>query len=308
MSTPIQRRPARARRGFTLTEVLVSMLMISIIGVALTRLVVTQSRFSNKQVLQRNARGVSRGALNIMESELRMVEQSTAFTYAGVTTGVQIPPPTATTIIINVPWAVGIRCSATDIAILPVDSISQAVGAANTVGVAWRDAATERYVYDPTPTVQNISDFTACTTAGILATGAGAMPDMRVVRLVGGILSGGTPGTPVMLFYRVRYQFATSTSVPGRLGLFRSLANASAVFGTPEELVAPFATGSGFRYFIGTDRSATTSTPSAGDLEEIAGVQLNLFAVSERNTQGRATPETSNLTTPIFFRNRISSE
>ena len=302
-----QGRPARPRRGFTLTEVMISMVMISIIGVALTRLVVTQSRFSNKQVLQRNARSVSRGALAIMESELRMVEQSTAFTYAGVSTGVQIPPPTATTIIINVPWAVGVRCTATDIAILPVDSISQALGAANTVGVAWRDAATGRYVYDPTPSASNIDVFTECTNAGILATGAGAMPGMRVVRLVGGALSGGTVGTPVMLFYRVRYQFASSTSVPGqgRLGLFRSVSNASATFGTPEELIAPFATGSGFRYFMGNNRSATTSTPLFAEVETIAGVQLNLFGISERNTQGQATPETSQLTTPIFFRNRI---
>lgn len=301
------RRARRARRGFTLTEVMISMVMISIIGVALTRLIVTQSRFSNKQVLQRNARGVSRGALNIMLSELRTVEQSTAFRFGNPLTslGVAIPAPTATALVVNVPWAVGVRCSANAIAILPIDSMSHVVGAGNTVGVGYR-TIDERYVYDPTPSVTsgNSSDFAACTAAGITVTGPDAMPNMRVATLSGLGLVGGVVGTPVMLFYRVKYEFKASTTVTGRMGLFRSVANSSASFGTAEEIVAPFASNSGFRFFVGTGRTATTVVPA--NLETITGVQLNLFALSERNTQGRTTPETSNLSTAIFFRNRLN--
>jgi prepilin-type N-terminal cleavage/methylation domain-containing protein len=303
-STRALRRP---RRGFTLAEVLVSMVMISLIGVALTRLVVTQSRFSNKQVLQRNARGVARGALNIMLSELRTVEQSTAFRFGNPLTsvGVAIPAPTQAALVVNVPWAVGIRCSANAIAILPIDSMSHVIGAANTVGVAYR-GQDERYIYDPGPSVTsgNSSDFAACTAAGITVTGADAMPNMRVATLSGLGLVGGVVGTPVMLFYRVRYEFKASTSVPGRTGLFRSVANSSAAFGTAEELVAPFNFNSGFRYFVGTSRSATSVPPA--DLETITGIQINLNALSEGNTQGRSTPETSNLSTAIFFRNRLN--
>ena len=108
------RSPSRARRGFTLVEVLISMVLIAIMGTVLTKLVVTQSRASSRQVLQRNARAVSRGALAIMESELRAVEQSSAFVGGNALTsaGISVPAPTATAFVVNVPWAVGVRCTA----------------------------------------------------------------------------------------------------------------------------------------------------------------------------------------------------
>lgn len=304
-STVRMRRVRRARHGFTLVELLISMVMIGILGVALTRLIVTQSRFSNKQVLQRNARGVSRSALNIMLSELRTVEQSTAFNYGNLLTsaGVAIPRPLPTSLTINVPWAVGIRCSATKIAILPVDSIAQDIGAPSTVGVGYY-GADARYVYDPGPNVQSVSttDFTDCTSAGIVATGANAMPGMRVATL-NKALVGGVAGTPVMLFYRVKYEFLPSTSVPGRTGLFRSVATSTASFGAAEELVAPFASGSGFRFYVGSNRTASNLAPA--NLETISGLQLNLIGQSENRVQGQAAFEASNYSTSIFFRNRI---
>ena len=309
MRTSIVRQ--RRRRGFSLPELLISMVMISIIGVVLTRLVVTQSRFSNKQILQRNARGVSRGALTIMESELRAVEQGTAF--KGYT-GVAVPVPTTSAIVVNVPWAVGVRCGVNLVAVLPVDTIQQAIGvsttslgnATGTVGVGVMNGATQRYDYDPTPSAAHGTtiDVAACQANGINVSGANAMPQLKVVRLSAN-MSTGTIGTPVMLFYRVRYHFDNSTSVPGRRALFRTVASSGAAFGTPEELVAPFDTSAGFRFYVGNNRmpTATPVTDSAG-LENITGIELRLNAQSERNTQGRTAPETSNYRTSIFFRNR----
>ena len=301
----------RPRRGFSLGELMISMTLIAIIGVSLTKLIVTQSRFSNKQVQQRNARSVSRGALAIMESELRAVEQSTAFTSGNILTsaGVAIPRPSAITLVVNVPWAVGIKCTANRIALLPIDSISTAIGIANTVGVAWR-GADDRYVYDPIPTADNSGnplDFSACTGAGITATGVDAVPNMRMVSLTGTGASGGVAGTPIMLFYRVKYEFRPSTTVPGRIGLFRSVATSGASFGTAEELIAPFGPTAGFRYFIGTNRTPSFTVASTLNLETISGVYLDLHGQSETRAQGQAAYETANYETSIFFRNRISA-
>lgn len=299
----------RARRGFSLPELLISMVMIGIIGVVLTRLIITQSRFSNKQVLQRNARGVSRGALAIMESELRAVEQNTAFQ---APSGVTVPAPTTSAIVVNVPWAVGVRCAPELVAILPVDPVQQAIGlgqtalgsATGTNGIAVLNGTTKEYDYDPTPTAiaGTATDVALCTANGINVAGTNSMPQMQVVRL-STPLGSGTIGTPVMLFYRVKYEFAGSTSVPGRRGLFRSVANSGASFATqPEEIVAPFDTSAGFRFYVGDARMPTATVPS--DVETITGIELRLDGLSERNTQGRTQPESSNLRTSIFFRNR----
>ena len=305
------RSPSRARRGFTLVEVLISMVLIAIMGTVLTKLVVTQSRASSRQVLQRNARAVSRGALAIMESELRAVEQSSAFVGGNALTsaGISVPAPTATAFVVNVPWAVGVRCTATKLAILPIDSISQVIGMANNNGVAYR-GNDGRYVINPLLTINTsvgATDYSACNNAGINVTMGDAMPQMRVVTLNGTTgLTGGTLGTPVMLYYRVKYEFKASTSVPGRTGLFRTVASATtATFGTGEELVAPFDATSGFAYYVGSNRMP--SAPPIANVETITGVQLNLFGQSELKSQGNGSFESSNFTTSIFFRNRVGT-
>lgn len=303
-------RHPRARRGFSLGELMISMTLIAIIGVSLTRLIVTQSRASNKQVLQRNARSVSRGALAIVESELRAIEQSTAFVNGNVLTSFStatVPRPSAITFVANVPWAVGIKCTANRVALLPVDSLSAVIGAASTIGVAWR-GSDGRYVLNPASTVDasgSATDFSACAGVGITATGADAMPNMRMVTLTGAGASGGVASTPIMLFYRVRYEFRPSTTVPGRIGLFRSVAAPAGTFGTPEELIAPFGATAGFRYFIGTNRTPSFSIPATLNLETISGIHLDLHGQSEVRTQGQSAYETANVETSIFFRNRI---
>lgn len=300
----------RARRGFSLGELMISMTLIAIIGMSLTKLIVTQSRASSKQMLQRNARSVSRGALAIVESELRAIEQSTAFSNGNALTSFStatIPRPSAITFVANVPWAVGVKCTANRIALLPVDSLSAAIGAVSTVGIAWR-GTDGRYVLNPASTVDasgSATDFSACTGAGITANGADAMPNMRMVTLTGTGAFGGVASTPVMLFYRVRYEFRPSTTVPGRIGLFRSVAASTGIFGTPEELIAPFGATAGFRYFVGANRSPSFSVPATLDLETISGIYLDLHGESELRTQGQSSFETANYETSIFFRNRI---
>ena len=59
--------------GFTLLEMLITMLIVALIGSALMRLLLVQSDFTNQQEAVRSARAVSQGTLNFLLSELRMV-------------------------------------------------------------------------------------------------------------------------------------------------------------------------------------------------------------------------------------------
>ena len=292
MTAPILRR--RPRRGFSLPELLISMVLISIIGLALTRLVVSESRFNNRQVLQRNARGVSRGALNIMTSELRMADQSSAFQ--------SLPSnPTDDRVQVNVPWAVGIRCGITTIAVMPIDSLSEAIGRGATWGVGLRQSD-GRYQVTQSVSVSPTTSDAQCTANGLTVNwgSTNAMPAMQLYNVVGTTLSG-SAGQPVMLYYRVRYRIAGSTSIPGRFALFRRVGGAG---GVEEELVGPFQEGSGFRYYVGTERMPRDYS-AVTDWEQVSGVQLNLVGESERQSQGSSTPERANLSTAIFFRNRL---
>ena len=287
--SPVTRPPVRARRGFTLAELLISMVMIGILGAALTRMVVKETRFSNRQVLQRNARAVSRGALNIMTSELRMAEQSSAF--AG-----GVPLPTATSFTVNVPWAVGLRCTATAVLIIPVDSVVAVMGRTRTVAVGVRQAANGNYLLQPNVTATPAADVAACTGAGLIATGANAMPQLQQWNLSAPLTTGGL-GSPIMLYYRVTYSFANSTIVTGRTALWRQVTGEAA-----EELVYPFASTSTFGYYTGLNRMPGVIP---ADLTTVTGIQLNLLGQSERNAGGQAAPESANLSTAIFFRNRL---
>ena len=59
------------RRGFSLPELLVAMVIAGIIGVALARLIINQSRFVSSQDNLMRARSGARAAFNVLMDELR---------------------------------------------------------------------------------------------------------------------------------------------------------------------------------------------------------------------------------------------
>src|SRR5262249_14707283 len=124
------RKMSQSRQGFTLAEVIVAMVILAIIGTSLVRLLMSQSRFFEKQNASREARVVSRAALNLLLSELRMVE-----TTAGVVAA------SSTSLTLRVPYAFGIVCgtsgAVTTISMLPVDSVMNAEPGFS--GYAWRN-------------------------------------------------------------------------------------------------------------------------------------------------------------------------
>jgi hypothetical protein len=97
----------------------------------------------------------------------------------------------------------------------------------------------------------------------------------------------------------VRYEFKASTTMPGRIGLWRTLETS----GATEELAAPFDASARFRFYRIDEDTARTVVPT---LTEIRGLELALVGSSEKTRFGRPTPETARLQTAVFFMNRLN--
>ena len=128
------------RRGFSLAELLVGLVILGIVSVLFTRLIVSQARFFDRQAQSNAARNVSRGTLNRVVSDLRMVEAE-----GGVISA------TSTAVTVRVPYAMGVVCQTTgnpaetEVTLLPVDSVMY--NAPGFYGYGWRDNTTGAFTY-----------------------------------------------------------------------------------------------------------------------------------------------------------------
>jgi len=278
MSTDLR----RSRRGFSLIELLITLVLVSIIGVAAGRLLMSQTRFYTRLSGQRDARSVTRNARNIVQTELSMVEA-----------GGGVVAASNSSITVRVPYAWGVFCANSTMMRLPVDSAMYAM--ATIGGYAIKDTtAVGVYAYTATTTAPTTGTATDCTaTAAITAPANGAYLSLSPAVTLPA-LSGA--GAPMFLYQSVTYSFAASALVPGKLGLFRQVGA-----GTPEELVAPFASSAMFRFYNLNASTAQTTVPT---LANIRGVELQLDAQSINRASNKSTPESSSFTIAIFFRNR----
>lgn len=278
----------RNRAGFTLVEVLIALTLTAVLGAVAMGAFVSQSRFFDHQEKVGAARAVSRGAMNIMMSEMRMIEL-----------GGGIVAATTQEITMRVPTAMGVACASAGTltaSMLPADL--SGVDNVDFSGWAFRTGpGTYTYVEGTVAPIAGLA--TVCATAGILPaqTGvstAGVLNDGSVIQIATGTAV--PAGSPIFLYNIVTYAFAASTTVPGGIALWRELDGAA-----PEELVAPFANTAEFRFFVNDAATATTTVP--GTLSTITGVEIVLDGVSERpNSDG--TFQTVPLTTAVYFKNR----
>jgi prepilin-type N-terminal cleavage/methylation domain-containing protein len=293
-----------ARRGFTLVELLLSLVVTAIVGAALVRMVLSQARFMDQQEAWRGARSVSRGGINRLLSDLRVVE---------ATGGLEAAAAGGQDFTVRVPYAFGIMCSTTGalttLSILPVDSAMFA--APGFSGFAWRSAA-GAYTYQ-TAAVSLTNPGTAANCTGAVpvtihpGTG-GALPSIngspagKVVNLGGAVplvAAGGPPvGSIFFMFRRVRYEFKNSTALPGRTGLYRTMLSG----GTTEEIATPFAATARVNFYVLNTATAQAAVP--GTLPNVRGLELKLDGMSERTPGGSSAPKTANVTTSVFFENR----
>lgn len=269
----------RSVRGHTLAEMLIAMTIMAVIGAALTRLIVIQSRAFRKQTSYKEARAVTRAALNLMQSELRMVE---------VTGGMLSATPEG--IGVRVPYAIGVICNTTTISILPLDSLMYANAVLG--GYAWRDSVGAYTYVESSPTV-GAGTVSNCTAVNIATLTGG-----QVLAISPALPATARVGDNVMLYQRIRYSFGASGLLPGRYGLFRTVGS-----GTPEEIAMPFDSATTrFKFFNVTSDTSRAVVTTA----DIRGVELNLTGQSERIPSGLSSYATSQLITAVFFGNRAN--
>jgi prepilin-type N-terminal cleavage/methylation domain-containing protein len=297
-------RPLNGRRAMTLAEVMIAIVLIGIVGGMFTKMLVSQGRFFNSQYARRTARSVSRGPINIVLSELRMVQAQG---------GVSAAQADGKRVRLKVPYRFGVVCGAaggaTVSTMLPVDSSASATYA----GWAWRAADgtyTELVAADPLGTdslrdVTGLGSESACSSRRI--------HKATVTRADGGIHTGrvfelrppsaaAPEVAPVFLWQFVSYEFKASTAFPGLIGLYRVQADGTAA-AQEAEVMAPFDTSARFRFFVPGRDTSLVEVPAS--LADIRGLDLVLNGAAVPAVSGSTASPTavSRVTTAVFFKN-----
>lgn len=291
----------RARKrppGFTLPEILISLVIIAIIGAAFTRLVIAQSRFFTREYEARGARTVARSSMNLLLTDLRMVQDSG---------GVDSVSADGRAVRVIVPYAFGLACgnsaSGTIVSLLPTDTSVMAL--ATYAGYAWRNAS-GRYtvVTPPAPQgadlVQPYGTPATCTGTGSGQAGVATLTingrSGQVVQVTPA--AAGIPvRTPVFLYQKITYAFAGSAAYPGLYGLYRTASGRA-----PEEILAPFDSSARFKFYVPGQDTSQTAVPA---LANIRGLDILLYGVSPK-LQSNGQRSMTKMTTAVFFQNTRS--
>jgi prepilin-type N-terminal cleavage/methylation domain-containing protein len=273
----------RLRHGVTVIELLVTIVILAILGTSLTRLMTAQAKFYEHQGAGREARSISRSAVNVLLSEMRMIE---------VPGGVVAASPSSVTL--RVPYAIGVTCGpaagGTTVTLLPADSAMFAEPGFS--GYAWRNSGGV-YTYVEAGVAIGAGTPAPCTGAGITT-----VPGARLVTLAPALPAVADSGKPVLLFRHITYDFANSTELPGRLALWRRVV----ATGAAEELVAPFDASARFRFFALDAADAQDAAPPPANL---GGLELVLVGESEGSPRATSARRRASVTTAVFFRNRL---
>lgn len=321
--TRMRTRLASVRRAFTLIEILVSLALLGIIGLAFVRLITSQARFTEGQMALRNARTVSRNAMNILLTDIRMVED-----YGGLVGAA------SDSVTVRVPVAFGLLCANTagdaTMQVLPVDSSMVELG--YYAGWAYRDSTSGLFQYLDAGTPINLGDIfgyhtaTASNYLGVAATcsnngtagippvqqpgiepvsyttSTGAIRQSRVIHVTDpATLLTPNAGWPVFLYQQVTYRFQASSAYPGRIGLFRKVRANNAAGLVVDEIIAPFDASARFRFYVQNSDVAQDAPPAS--LNTVKGLELNLSGSSPRAEQGKSAAQ-DGLVTAVFFKNR----
>jgi prepilin-type N-terminal cleavage/methylation domain-containing protein len=294
----------RARRGFTIVEIITALTIVAILGIAMTKLVIGQARSFQLDNGSRKARAAARSAMNILITDLRMTQDNGGVTGLDATNNRRID--------VRVPLVFGVVCEVNSnnvvLSLVPADSFQ--VANSKYAGFAIRQTSG---IY---------ANSVASSSDTIQATGSGRCHGGGVSRYADTITSNGRAGTVMLaggvppagtlvgdlafVYQTVTYEFKTSLMYPGGLGLYRTLRGRANQDTRSEELLAPFMTGSRFSYytipFQSLDRPTLTA-PTAANYNTVRGFQITLAAQAPDTAVGRTTPKTATTTTAVFFKN-----
>jgi hypothetical protein len=273
---------------------LIAMVVVSILGAAMTRTMVQSNRFIEKMEYGREARGTGRIAANLASTELRMVSAGT---------GVESADDSSVTL--RVPFRMGLVCQSTVgapgavVAMFQPSDTSIASLNLGYNGFAWLTSAGE-YAYVDAVSAPVSGSTGSCTGAPAsltLVTGA------SVRTLFGANIVAPVPiASPIVLWRRVRYVFAPSAVMPGRGAFWRRTLDNDWNVIQSDELAAPLDPVSRFAFYINNNRTASDTVPTA--LGDLRGLELRVLGESARMTRGDVRTEQSRVTTSIFFLNR----
>lgn len=282
------------RKGFSMVELLVAMVLVAILGTAITRFLLTEIRLFALQRARREARAVSRSSTNVLFSDLRMVNDG-----ASAPGSVVLASPES--LKVRVPYVFGVSCglggAGTVASMLPPDSSVEYM--ASYAGYAWRNKKAASYTYVP---------MTAMTQAPAKS----AEPDrcLKDANIRVDTVNGRTwpimdlnpadkdaqQGLPIFFYQEVMYWFDKSQAYSGRIGLWRQ-----ATGGQPEELVAPFDAAARFKFYTRNTDAPDDNPPAV--LDSLVGVAIVLPGSAATATIAKS-PVKSPMETAVFFRNR----
>lgn len=285
------------RRGFTLAELLISLVVLGVVAGAFTKLLLSQNRFFSHESNKRFSRSVARAATNILITDLRMVQDNS---------GVDSATADGKLIRIKVPYRFGLVCgtsgSVTTVSMLPIEQSTLSMSVYT--GFAVRNA-TGGYDYIE-PSNPTGSDIPVASSNPSLCTGNGGGQaqirtvsangrDGQVLDLKSSGPSGAMVSAPVFFWQKVTYSFRASVLYPGRLGLWRNVQG-----GNNEEIMAPFDTSARFKFYKAGDDFSRTTVPAS--LSDIRGLDIVLPGVSPNGT-ARDSASKSTVVTSVFFKN-----
>ena len=275
------------RRGFTLVELLIAMVVTALLGVALTRLLISDSRFVSRQEAMLQARMAARAAMNVMTVELQMVSDS----------GLIAAAPESVTV--AVPYVFGLACQTVSgrviATLMPTDSLMYAQ--ADSVGPDGLAKRVANNAYDVR--AGGITVTASTNTAACSADSIRVVPNGSLVEIAAPGPSRPSSGQIFYLYQEVTYKFATSTELPGRIALWRKTGSSAY-----EELVVPFDSSAGFGFLLGPNMVASDTVPT--NISMVRGLELRLTGQSEGWPSGDTKPQDFELVTRVAFRNRAN--
>lgn len=271
------------RAGTSLIELMISLVVLSIFAAAMTLLITSNSRADENTDARREARGVARSAINMLESEIRTGEP------AGVISADD------STFTFRQPFAFGVVCDTLSgnvtIATLPSADLPGSLLVTGYTGWAYRDS-TGSYHYQSSTTIASGTAAT-CTGQGITPLTASSGRVVQVPKV-----SGPQPGSVAFLYRQITYSLRASAALSGRRGLFRT----PGAGGTAVEFATPFASTARFRWYLLHATEAVDTLPTS--FADLSGIQFVLPAQSTYTPRTASGPMQAPFTTSIFFQNR----